>query len=155
MGLYNIVVGDGHENERGAFLLAVLGNPEVGRFRDAWVEKGEDGEPVIAIHTRTGGGNREAYAAQNDGLAAHPLYLRDEDDSFDSTYATWYFRTPPEHRDALAATAVDPVNMGERWQQAFDRVKSGELRPAETALADQLGAFLTDETPGASRIMEV
>lgn len=178
MGLYDVVMGDGKQGERGAVLLGVLANPVVARFRDAWVEKGDDGEPVIAIYTRQGGGNRECYcdtancvpvpsqhvpancyAACNEALAAHPAYLRDADDDFDGTYATFYFRVPeaagPEVRAALASIAGDRVNMSERWQQAIERVGSGDLRPAETALADQLAAFLSDESPGAPKVMEV
>lgn len=168
MGLYDIAVGDGHQAERGAVFLAFLGNPVVARFRDAWAEKGDDGEPVIAIYTRQGGGNRECYcdkstdhlpgqcyAACNEELARHPLYIRDADDDFDATYATFYFRCPPEVRDLLAGAAGEHVNMSERWQQAIDRIGSGELRPAETALADQLGAFASDPSPDGPKIMEV
>ena len=55
----------------------------------------------------------------------------------------------------LAAIAVDPVDMSEVWQEAIDRIGRGEMRPAETAMADQLGAFLTDPAPDGPRIMEV
>jgi hypothetical protein len=187
MALYDIAVGDGHQQERGAVLLQLLGGPDVARFRDAWVEKGETG-PVIAIYTRQGGGNRECYcrdipeefaeqhfpsrcsAACNEALAAHPLYLRDADDEFDSTYATFYFRAPGELpaglpddlREVLAVAlaalpevAGEPVNMDERWKVAIARLKSGDLRPAETAMADQLGAFLSDPSPDGPKVMEI
>lgn len=119
MSMYDLVAADGHQNRRGAFLIAALGNPDVGRFRDAWVEKGDDGEPVIAIYTRNGGGNREDYEDVIDGLQGHPLYLRDADDDFDSTYATFYFRTPDELVEAFRESAGEPVNMSDRWQQAI------------------------------------
>ena len=168
MALYDIAVGDGHQQERGALLLRILGGPTVARFRDAWVEKG-DGGPVIAIYTRQGGGNRECccgdmdrehvpgqcYAACNEALAAHPLYLRDADDGFDSTYATFYFRAPDEFREALAGIATAPVDTDKRWQEAIDRIGRGEIRPAEIAVADQLGAFLSDPSPDSPKIMEV
>lgn len=169
MSLYEIAVADGHQHGRGAVLLGILGNPVEARFRDAWVEKGGDG-PVIAIYTRQGGGNRQCYcdsepgrahvpgqcyAACNEALAAHPLYLRDADDDFDATYATFYFRVPEECREALAEAAVEPVNMSERWQAAIERIGSGEVRPAEQAMMDQLAAMLGDPSPGAPRIMEV
>jgi hypothetical protein len=132
-GLYNLVMGDGKEADRGTILLAALGNPNVARYRDAWVEN-YDGEPVIAIYTRQGGGNRECYceaepcecgsAVSNADLQAHPLYLRDADDDFDSTYATFYFRCPPEHREHLRNPEVmqEPVNMSERWQAMIDSI---------------------------------
>lgn len=169
MSLYEIAVADGHQRGRGAVLLTILGHPVVARFRDAWVEKSDDG-PVIAVYTRQGGGNRECfcgsepdrahvpeqcYAACNEALAAHPLYLRDADDSFDATYATFYFRAPDEFRDALAEAAVEPVDMSERWQAAIDRVASGKMRPAERAMADQLGAMLGDPFPDAPRVLEI
>jgi hypothetical protein len=180
MSLYDLAVADGHQHERGAALLAILGNPVVARFRDAWVEKGADG-PVIAVYTRQGGGNRECYcseaydpaqrqdqrpiaeqhvpsncyAACNEALAAHPLYARDRDDDFDSTYATFYFRVPDEYREALEALQREPVDTDERWQQAIAAIKSGSLRPGLAAAADQLGAMLSDPSPDAPRIMEV
>jgi hypothetical protein len=83
MGLYDVVLGDGHQANRGRVMLGILGNPAVARFRDAWCEKGGDGEPVIAVYTRTGGGNRADYQEANGTLAAHPLYLRDADDTYD------------------------------------------------------------------------
>jgi hypothetical protein len=174
MALYDIAVGDGHQRERGAILLQMLGGPTVARFRDAWAEKGESG-PVIAIYTRQGGGNRECYcegepgsakfaeahvpagcyAACNQELARHPLYITDRDDEFDSTYATFYFRAPGEYREVLTEAAGDPVDTDKRWQDAIDRISSGALRPAETAMADQLGAFLSGSSGDGPKIMEV
>ena len=46
----------------------------------------------IVVYARTGGNNREDYP--NDRLTNNPYYLYDEDDSFDSTYANYYFRIP-------------------------------------------------------------
>jgi len=169
MSMYELAVADGNQRERGAVLLGMLGDPVVARFRDAWVEKGEDG-PVIAIYTRQGGGNRECYcdsepgrahvpgqchAACNEALAAHPLYLRDADDDFDATYATFYFRAPEQWREVLDGAAVEPVNMSERWQEAIDRIGRGEVRPAETAMMDQLAAALGDPSPDAPRVVEI
>jgi hypothetical protein len=172
MSLYDLAMGDGRQADRGALFLTCLGNPVVARYRDSWAEKGEDGEPVIAIYTRQGGGNRECYceelkrehvpgqcyAACNEALAAHPLYLRDADDDFDATYATFWFRCPaepPELRGVLAGIMTEPVSMSDRWQEAIDRIGSGEMRPAEVALGDQLGAFLSDPSPDGPRVMEV
>ena len=123
--MYNLVAADGHQYARGSILLAALGNPDPGRFRDAWVEKNEDGEPVIAIYTRNGGGNRESYEDVIADLQDHPLYLRDADDDFDSTYATFYFRAPDELRDQLRQVAVEPVDMSERWQAAIAALAGG------------------------------
>lgn len=170
MSLYEIAVADGSQRERGAVLLGMLGGPVVARFRDAWVEKDGDG-PVIAVYTRQGGGNRECfcpeadfegahvpgqcYAACNEALAAHPLYLRDADDDFDATYATFYFRGPEEWRGVLAEAAVEPVNMSDRWKQAIARVGRGEVRPAETAMMDQLAAALGDPSPDSPKVVRI
>jgi hypothetical protein len=168
LSLYEIAIADGNQCERGSALLSMIGFPAVARFRDAWVEKGEDG-PVIAVYTRQGGGNRECfcdgdaarhlpsscYAACNEALAAHPLYLRDADDDFDATYATFYFRAPEQFRELLAGAAVDPVNMSEVWQDAIARIGSEPMRPAVRAMGDQLAAMLSDPSPDAPRIMEV
>lgn len=61
------------------------------------------GEYIVAVSTRQGGGNRECWcddydnheeyclSKNNDELTSHPNYLSDEDDDFDSTYATFYY----------------------------------------------------------------
>jgi hypothetical protein len=118
-GLYNLVMGDGHEMERGAMLLRILGIDNPGRFRDAWVETSDNG-PVIAVYTRIGGGNREGYAEFIERNQANPHYIRDADDDFDSTYATFYFRTPDEWVESLSQVAQDPVDMSARWKTAID-----------------------------------
>jgi len=133
MSMYDLVAGDGHQHDRGSILLQILGNPNPGRYRDAWVERGEDGEPVIAIYTRNGGGNRECWCSSDDHekygpctalvgeqFAQHPLHLRNTDDEFDSTYATYYFRAPAEFRDQLAEVAQAPVDTGARWHDLIN-----------------------------------
>lgn len=170
MSLYDLAVADGRQHERGAVLLAILGDPVVARFRDAWVEKSPDG-PVIAVYTRQGGGNRECYcdggelgeahvpdqcyAACNEALQAHPLYLSDADDSFDRTYATFRFKAPEEFREALAEVAVEPVDMSARWQEAIDRVQRGDISPALRAAGDQIAAALGDPSPDGPKVIEV
>jgi|ERR1700677_709747 len=156
MGLYDIVLGDGHQQGRGALYMGMLSLPPVPRFRDAWVETSPDG-PVIAIYLRQGGPNRdnEACAGSNRELAAHPLYLRDADDRFDGTYCTFYFRTPADCAGQLAAVAVPPVDMPARWKEAIARVQAGDVRPAEVAMMDQLFAALTDEDGRGPRIITI
>lgn len=59
MSLYGLLTGSG---QAGTGLVAALGFESlqnVGRYRDAWIEKGPDGKPRIALYTRNGGGNRE------------------------------------------------------------------------------------------------
>ena len=139
MSLYDIVFGDPGRPQRGAALLAVLGSPDVGRFRDALVEKDADGNPVIAIYTRNGGGNREHYDPDTEAgphcsctgciaehqLPAHPLYLVDVDDGFDSTYATFYFKPPDDEGllQFLREVAGEHVDTSARWLDAIAAVE--------------------------------
>jgi hypothetical protein len=103
MSMYNALFGT---NPYAKALLIILGNPDVPRFRDCYLN--EEGE--IVIYTRTGGGNREYYdepnadneeGPWNSTLWNIPGYLRDEDDDFDSTYAYFYFTPPKEFGDIL------------------------------------------------------
>lgn len=156
MSLYDFALGDGRQRQRGALLLGVLEFPSVARFRDAWVETSDDG-PVIVIYTRQGGPNRtEKYCADsNRVLAAHPLYLRDRDDTFDHTYCTFYFRGPDEVRAELTELAVAPVDTDARWQEAIRKIHAGEISPAQLAAADQFFAGITDPSPSKVRIIRI
>jgi hypothetical protein len=97
MSLYNMVCG---MNPAAGRLLAALNLDHniIPRFRDVWVN---DEFTEVTVHTRTGGGNREAYEEENAALQAHPLYLRDADDDFDRTFADFTFRLPDEEKAKL------------------------------------------------------
>jgi hypothetical protein len=71
-------------------LLAVLGKTQddFGRFRCVGIEDNK-----ICVRARIGGGNREAYRHVFMEMQKHPLYVYDEDDDFDCTYAYLYFNT--------------------------------------------------------------
>ena len=128
MSLYNAIFG---QNPLAEQLVEVLG-VEPDRFRDAWLQKGEKGEPQIVIHTRTGGGNRECYAddgdcsgchhTANNKMASHIYFISDEDDDFDCTYADFTFHCPPEFRELavmLLGIQGETKPAGERWQDLF------------------------------------
>lgn len=115
---------DEHEAMHGAFTpqqgpseseiqaLAGIQNVNLGRERGTSLEEDENGEPVIVVHTRNGGGNRECWTDDCDGsctgciqteiIPSLPTYLRDADDDGDSTYANNYFRP----LDPAAAKAI-------------------------------------------------
>lgn len=143
-GLYNMVLGDGHEVERGSLILSILGlNQGVPRYRDSWAEIDENGTPRFAIYTRVGGGNREDYEEQIAYLQSNPFYLLDRDDDFDETYATFYFRMPApqelidadlldeKDRDAYVDSIKkitelaypEPQDMSELWKKAINALK--------------------------------
>lgn len=133
-GLYNMLVPGGFE--RAAVLLPIVGiNPTAGsvfRLRDAWVEKDPDAGLVVHVYTRVGGGNREDYADIILALQHLPEYLRDADDSFDSTYASFWFKVPEggssaalaDITAALADIAVDPVDTGQRWKDMLAQLEA-------------------------------
>jgi len=130
MGLYNIVFG---QNSASDAILATLGltRGDVGRFRDCFVANDE-----IAVYTRNGGGNRECWEEKEEGtdcsclgcimkkLPKHPYYLRDEDDDFDYTYATIYFRFPDEFAEELKKLdSGEKFNPSQRWLDAIEVMK--------------------------------
>lgn len=93
--------------EKDKCIRAVGLDPDkIPRLRGAGIQKmDEDSTPdyCIVIHTRTGGGNRELYEADEDILGdsnpymrTSPYYLMDRDDEFDSTYADFFYRIPED-----------------------------------------------------------
>jgi len=138
-GLYNALFG---MNPAADVILGAIGltRGDTGRFRDAFVANGE-----IAVYTRNGGGNRmcvnegdgtdcgdpACYAcAIEHRLPKHPLYLRDEDDDFDATYATIYFKLPERFAEKLKTLETGKWEPGERWKNIMADLQSGKLDPA-------------------------
>jgi hypothetical protein len=137
MSLYNALFG---VNPMAGVCMEALGvKPDgVPRFRDCYMT--EDGK--IAIHTRTGGGNRPMYESEESARRNYPEYfdgendppvgpwnadLRnlpgfeyDEDDDFDSTYATFYY-TPTDAWKPIFA-AMSPLAAGETPRSRWERV---------------------------------
>lgn len=129
MSFYNMLHG---YNPLAGVLLKILDvSPDkIPRFRDSYF----DGEHIV-IYTRTGGGNRDWYDGPNDDnpdgpwnsdLRALPGFVRDEDDDFDSTYASFYF-TVPEHfgylLDKLKSMAQRETQ-SERWEATIERIRT-------------------------------
>lgn len=102
MGLYNMLFGE--QPVAGTLLEMLQLKPDdVGRYRDCYVAAG----PQIVVFTRNGGGNRADYEEVTSRLRAHPEYLTDYDDDFDSTYASYEFRVPDAYRDAVQALLAE------------------------------------------------
>lgn len=118
-GLYNVLFEQNAEADK---LLAALGlaREDFTRFRDAFVAEGE-----IAVYTRLGGPNREAYADTIKRLQAHPLHLRDRDDGFDETYATFYFKVPANERGLLVQD-IGKWDPDARWKDGLARLEKGD-----------------------------
>jgi hypothetical protein len=159
-GLYNIVFG---YNEHTAEILDALGvQPNYfGRFRDAFVAEGQ-----IVVYTRNGGVNRQhgetiftankfdVKGAEAPGcgcpgcimkfrIPQHPLYISDRDDSFDSTYASIFFRIPPTH-ERLKQFDIGKWEPSERWRAAIKRIEGGDLNERELEAGRRLADKLKD-----------
>lgn len=141
MSLYNMMCGSNPAS--GRLLAAINLDPgSIPRFRDVWVN---DDMTEVTVHTRTGGGNRESYEAENDALCAHPLYLRDADDDFDSTFADFTFRLPAEEKAKMLAEIEEAVKdspekkeavmaaITEEPREKFDKVMNAMGSPIKTA----------------------
>lgn len=133
MSLYNMVNG---VNPATFLLLPMLGKhpDEYPRFRDCFMgaatnsktEKDQFGIPkkelsdekVITIYTRTGGANRESYQEEIDKLRSMPTYIRDYDDTFDSTFAMFIFSIP------------------EKWQADYEKINNGDTEISEEYKAE-------------------
>ena len=121
MAMYNLMFG---QSTAADLVLATLGlsQGDFGRFRDVWINPDK-----IAVYTRCGGGNRRDYQHVFDRLKVHPQYSHDEDDSFDSTYATIYFDFPAGHAEALKGLAnEEPLTGDQRWSTLFKNMEKTE-----------------------------
>ncbi len=124
-GLYNMLVPDAYDRLR-ALIPAIGLNPDAAhlyRARDAWIERDPLGVLHLHLYTRIGGNNRDDYADQITALRGHPFYERDADDTFDSTYAGFWFTLPSDLYETLAPYAVEPVNTDEVWAELLEAVK--------------------------------
>jgi len=171
MSLYNMLFG---QNPNTAVLLAMIGLApnEVPRLRDTFVVE-RDGKPVIAVYTRVGGGNREHwdYTYPNDApgpdcpcpacrarhvLGKHELYLHDEDDDYDSTYATYFFKVPDKLVEFLGSMQGENVTPSDKFKALIEQLESGE-ETDETKRALDVGKEIfkkIEEKPGGG-IIEV
>lgn len=144
MSLYNLVHG---VNPMAGVLLAALGitsTAQIPRFRDCyWTGQ------YIALYTRTGGGNRDYYDSPidntdnttgpwNSDLRALDGFSHDEDDEFDSTYATFYFTPAPVIADALRAVPAADATPAQRTQDFLNRLTSGAPDPQVARVMDAL-----------------
>jgi len=135
MSMYNMLFG---VNQYSDLLLSFLGltKGDFARFRDVSLTK--DGN--IAVYTRLGGGNRECWCSSpkehsEDGcygrtieqLQKHPHYLSDQDDDFDSTYATFYFSVPDQYKEITEAMPKSKQSNDDKWTKKLDEIKAMKL----------------------------
>lgn len=118
MSLYNMLFGDGGSEVPFLFGLLSKTPSDFGRYRSIYVT-----ENHIVVHTRNGGGNREDYEDVFDEMSDHPLYDYDEDDVFDCTYASIYFKHPAEYSELLKEMAEGTVTPAEKWKMLFEALE--------------------------------
>lgn len=154
MSLYNMLFG---VNPASKIFLAMidLDMGDIPRFRNVYLNIGEDfqggskdftgSEPLfIAVHTRTGGGNREFYDEHNednpDGpwnstMRENEYFVYDCDDDFDCTYATFFFSVPKEYLEGLKEVLLKgehadlTTTPGQQWETLFEKLNG----PTKTA----------------------
>ena len=155
MSLYNMLHG---VNPAAGTLLSMLEikPDEVERLRDVHIFKPEEGEELqIAIFTRTGGGNREDYP--NELIKSHPEYIRDYDDDFDCTYATYLFRVSAPMQAVLRTlvdSGVDTTPPMEKMTGLIEKLKSGDPDDAEVKKAMEVGKGIFEKLEAPPRCGE-
>lgn len=122
MSLYNMING---VNPATFFILPMLGEKHPDnypRFRDCFVDNNE-----IHVYTRVGGVNRNCEFGEEE-LQQHPNYLRDFDDEYDSTYATYVFSIPNEFKndfDLITSCKIKEISetYKERLYKVYPKLK--------------------------------
>lgn len=161
MSMYNSVFG---VNPMAGLLLHVLklDPTKVPRFRDCFLWVNEYDTPFIVLYTRTGGGSREFHDSPNNNnmqgpynseLRALPNFVKDEDDSYDSTYALFYYAI--ENKE-LAKMLMDLAEIlkaetkrlpAERVQQVLADMQAGKETP-DTKAAKEMIVQLSEQIKG-------
>ena len=121
MSLYNMLFGE--NGSQRDFLFGLLNKTpgDFGRYRDIYVT-----DDHIVVHTRNGGGNRDDYEDVFMEMEAHPLYVYDEDDDFDCTYANFFFKYPAGYEEVLKEMAVGAITPSEKWTALFAALDSNK-----------------------------
>lgn len=119
-----------------ALAMLNIEHSAVPRFRDAWFDWADDAktDPVIVIHTRTGGGNRDDYEDENRKLTELAGYRFDRDDDFDCTYADFFYDVPEAAREAVVTylnRCGPPASMQERFEKAMEAIKAAPVPAAK------------------------
>ena len=140
MSMYRAIFGESTERDRLLKLLNLTQN-DFYRYRDCYLT--EDGK--IAVYTRGGGDNRECLCFDSfftpekdqpkDGEhrsgcvveiqeknRTHSWYDYDEDDDYDCTYATFYFKIPDDILKMLSDISPER-SRDEMWVNLFGNLE--------------------------------
>lgn len=141
MSLYNMLFG---VNPFADSLLKIIGvnRENVTRFRDC-VLRDADGDfhKQIVIHTRTGGPHRKTFEHGNDMLRMIPGYVRDADDTFDYTYANFFYEVPIPARPLVEMMSKmgATVNTEEQWKEMITKLNNDDVSGPAATLAAEIG----------------
>lgn len=118
MSLYNALLGK-NDHYKELLDLVDLHEGDIERFRDTYLS--EDGR-ILKVYTRTGGPNRNSYQNFIRWMETYPTYIKNYDDTFDTTFMTFEFRIPGEkYGDALKLLKCTDTRTG---QQKFKDLMS-------------------------------
>lgn len=149
MSMFNLMMG---VNPFAGLLLKILGftqpAEQIPRLRDCYV----DSEGYVVVLTRTGGGNRAEYTAENQALASRAGFVSSTDWEIDSTYAEWRYNAPEEHSTLVLQLAECGArcNLTEKFQTVLADLDSPSPKPSTQAALERLKP-LADQI---ARIME-
>ena len=92
------------------------------RLRDVYLSKDKT---KVVIFTRIGGGNRESYSASIKRLKNFKGYIRNYDDDFDNTYASFEYQIPANKLTEVVAflSSSDTTTGGEKLKQSLERLE--------------------------------
>ena len=92
------------------------------RLRDVYLSKDKT---KVVIFTRIGGGNRERYSASIKRLKNFKGYIRDYDDNFDNTYASFEYQIPSNKLIEVVAflSSSDTTTGGEKLKQSLEKLE--------------------------------
>lgn len=141
MSLYNMLFG---VNPFADTLLKIIGiNRDcVPRFRDCVLRDVEGPfHKQIVIHTRLGGPNRHIYQEGIEALRLIPGFVKDCDDSFDYTYANFFFEVPIPARPLVEMMSKmgATVNTEEQWKEMITKLNNGDTSGPSAKLAADIG----------------
>ncbi len=129
MSLYNMLHG---YNPLTPLILGMIGktHTDFARYRDCYIKNGR-----IIVHTRLGGGNRPDYIEEWQEMRADPLYITDEDDDFDYTYANIEYQIPAEYVEFCKhlEDVSDRPPPKEMWKKTLADLQNGKRTPGTEA----------------------
>lgn len=163
MSLYNKLFG---VNDRAPQIIAelfdfgvsALGNKRqyeatikrIPRFRDAYINK----DKQLVLYTRTGGGNREYYERRTDENAEYtglfnedlrklPGFVRDYDDTYDSTFAHFIYEVHTQRMTDMLQILDPSFYIGqeprERMEKLLEAIKNKDESNPDLANAMKVG----------------